>query len=346
MVIYFILFLVLFISSCKEEKVKTPAERIVEVRTVPVKEKELTLEYKTTGFLEAVDRIRVKPLVSGKVEKIFVEEGQKVKKGQPLLKIEDSDFRLLLKEAQWNLEQAKRELENKRKVYERRKFLYEKELISREEFESVKTQLEVLEARISSLKAVLEKRKVDLERTLLRSPTDGYVLKRLVSVGDVVGPQVTCFEVIKLSPLRFVFNVPQEMLGSVKKGKTVKIRIQGKVFKGKISFLSPSADESRMVTVKVLLKNEDGFLKPNMFGEVSFPHKRIKAVLVPEQAVQLFQRQSFVWVVRNSRAVKVPVKVIGHREDSVAVVGNFKKGDRVIVENLLFLREGIRVKEV
>jgi len=82
-----------------------------------------------------------------------------------------------------------------------------------------------------------------------------------------------------------------------------------------------------------------------MYGEVSFLYGKVKAVLVPENAVQLSRRQTFLWVVRDSRAVRIPVRVVGHREGLLAVVGELKEGDRVAVENLMFLKEGVRVRE-
>jgi len=153
------------------------------------------------------------------------------------------------------------------------------------------------------------------------------------------------YRIVRVDPLRFVFKVPQELVSRFRKGAPLRIKVNGRILKGRVSYISPSADENRLFTVKALLSNRDGSLKPNTYGEVFFSLKRIKAVAVPEQAVQLSRQQTFLWVVRDSRAVKVPVQVIQHRGDKLIVSGELKEKDRVVVEGLLFLYEGAKVRE-
>ncbi len=337
----FLLFFTLF-SCTGEEKVEGKrGERVFEVRTVTAKFGEHYIKYRTSGFFEAVHSLVLKPEVSGRVVRLFVEEGDRVRRGEPLLKIEDSTYRKAYEEALANLRRARSELENQRAVYERRKTLYEKELISREEYEESKTRLSVLEAEVSSLKALLERKRIDLERTLLKSPIDGFVLRRLVEVGDYVSPQTGTYELVSSSPVRFVFRVPQEVARTLKVGKEV--NVEG--MKLKVSYISPSADENRLFTIKALYQNREGKVKPGSYGEVSFDYLKVRAVSVPEQALQLSERESFLWVVRNSRAVKVPVEVLSHQEGRVLVRGDLKKGDRIVVEGFMFLYEGAKVRE-
>jgi len=320
-------------------------ERVFDVKTQRVVYTVSSLKYRVGGHLEAVHSVSVKPEVSGRVLEIFVEEGDTVRKGDPLIRIEDETYRKAYEEVLWELRQAERDYENQRALLQRRKALYEKELISKEEFEEVRTRVEVLRAKIESLKVRLERRKLDLERTLLRSPIGGVVLRRSVNVGDYVTPQSEAYRILRTDPLRFVFRVPQEIISHLKPGTPVEIEIGSRRIRTEVSYVSPSADENRLFTVKALLPNGDGLLKPNTYGEVTFGFRSIRAVPVPEQAVQLSQRQSFLWVVRDSRAVKVPVRVLQHEGDKLLVVGDLKRGDRVVVEGLLFLYEGAKVRE-
>ena len=198
---------------------------------------------------------------------------------------------------------------------------------------------------MESLKALVEKRKVDLERTEVRAPFDGYLVKRFVSVGELVGPSTVCYEMVRIDPLRFVFKVPQEVAPYLRVGTPVEVFVGERRMVAKVDYLSPSLDENRLLTVKARISNGKGDLRPGMFGRVRFGYRKVRAFPVPEQAVQLFQGQSFLWVVRDSRAVRVPVRVVGHREGVSIVVGEVKEGDRVVVENLMFLKEGQRVRE-
>jgi len=338
--------IVLILLSCgtRDEK-PLRGERVFDVKTQRVVYTVSSLKHRVGGYLEAVHSVSVKPEVSGRVLEIFAEEGDTVRKGEPLIRIEDETYRKAYEEVLWELRQAERDYENQKALLQRRKALYEKELISREEFEEVRTRVEVLRAKIESLRVRLERRKLDLDRTLLRSPMNGVVLKRSVSVGDYVTPQSEVYRILRTDPLRFVFKVPQEMVSYLKPGTPLEIEIAGERIKTKVSYVSPSADENRLFTVKALLPNRSGLLKPNTYGEVTFSFRNVRAVPVPEQAVQLSQRQSFLWVVRDSRAVKVPVQVLQHEGDRLLVVGDLKRDDRVVVEGLLFLYEGAKVRE-
>ena len=337
----------LLLLSCEraERRERSEIERIPEVRTVELRSTEYTLSYETKGYLEAVHRVGIKPLVSGRVKEIRVEEGELVKEGEVLLRLEDEDYRIMYREALWSLREAQESYENQLRVYERRRRLYEKELISREELEEVRTRLETLRARVESLKALVEKRRVDLERTEVRAPFEGYVVRRFVSVGELVGPSTVCYEMVRLDPLRFVFKVPQEVAPHLRMGAPVEVSVGGRRVTARVDYISPSLDENRLLTVKARLRNRKGDLRPGMYGRVRFGYKKVRAFPVPEQAVQLFQDQSFLWVVRDSRAVRVPVRVVGHKEGVSIVVGEVREGDRVVVENLMFLKEGQRVRE-
>ena len=340
-----VLFWFLLIACEKKEENRVVGERVFEVRTVEARFVDHPINYTTSGYLEAVHRVEVRPEVSGRVVDLFAEEGDRVRKGSPLFKIEDSTYRKAYEEALWSLREAEKDLQNVKAVYERRKTLYEKDLISSEEFEEVRTRLETLTARVKRLKALLERRRIDLERTLVRSPVDGVVISRGVDLGDYVTPQTKAYDLLRLDPLRFVFRVPQELVGHIRLGDKVSVKVGGRRLRAEVVYISPTADEARMFTVKARVSNKDRSLKPKMYGEVSFETGRVRAVIVPEQAVRVSQRQTFLWVVRDSRAVKVPVRIVAHEEGRSAVTGDLKEGDRIIVEGIMFLYEGARVVE-
>ena len=326
----------------KEAEKDAPSERVFSVKTVTAEEKSVFIEYRTVGYVESGRRASVRPEVSGRVVKIFVEEGDRVSKGDPLLKIDDETYRLAVEEISSNLRQAEEDLENLRRIYERRKELYEKDLIGKEEFESAKTRYEVGLARAESLRSALERAELSLEKTTVKSGISGKVERRFVSIGDYVTPQTKLFEITDTEDLRFVFRIPQEVRSRIREGTTVRLEVSGRVLRGKVFYISPSADSSRLFTVKARIR---GDVSPGTYGEVSFRYKKVRAVSLPEQAVQLSQRQSFVWAVRDSRAVKVPVEVVAHREGEVLVRGKIRDGTKVIVEGLMFLYEGARVSE-
>ena len=338
-----ILLSVLLFGCGKNDEQSISEERVFRIKTEELKKEETFLDYVTSGWVEAVNRVDVRPEVQGVVVEVFAEEGQKVVKGQPLVRLDDSEYRKVYEETLWNLKRYEKELENLRQIFRRREELFRKELIGREEFEDVKTKLEAMELSVKSLTASLERAKLNLSKTVVRAGINGVVEKKFVSEGDYVGPQTVLFEIVNFDSLRFVAKIPQEVRKFLRESMPVRIKIEDRFTDGEISYISPSADRARLFTVMVDLKG--GGFKPGSFGELFIPIKRILAYRVPEEAVQLSQRQTFVWVFRNSRAVKVPVRVIAHSDGEVLIDGPFKKGEKVITEGLMFLYEGAKVEE-
>ncbi len=340
-----VLFLLLSCSGDRKEvKRDAPSERVFDVKTIRARLERTVVDYTTVGWVESGERVTVRAEVSGVVKELMVEEGDRVKTGTPLLKIDDSLYRAQVSEVKGKLEGARAELENLKRIFSRREDLYNKGLISEEELQETQTRLESAKATVESLESALERAQINLEKTLVLSEVEGIVGKRYVSRGDYVNPQSKLFDIVGNGDLRFVFRVPQEVRGSIKRGKRVRIRVGRKELPGVVFYLSPSADRSRLFTVKARIKNPEG-LRDGLYGEVSFPFKRVKAFRIPEQSLQLSQRQSFVWVVKDSRAVRVPVEVLHHGEGEVLVRGELVEGDRVVVEGLIFLYEGAKVRE-
>ena len=344
-----ILAVLMFLFSCsggedKGDQSNAPEERVFDVKTMKVSFERAYIDYTAVGWVESGSRVEVHPEVSGRVVKVFVEEGQRVRAGDALLKIEDDVYRAGVRELEENLKQAEKQLENAEGVYERRKELFEKNLIGKEEFDRVKTQLEVAKARVDAIRSSLDRARLNLERTEVRAGTDGVVERRFVNVGDYVSPQVKVFEIVDVRDLRFVFKVPQEVRSVLHRGKEVSVSIGGKVFKGKVFYISPSASPSRLFTIKARLSGAKG-VSPGTFGEVRFKYKEVRAFPVPEQAVQLSGKQAFLWVADKGRAVKVPVKVVAHRGSEVLAVADIPEGSEVVVEGFMFLYEGAKVRE-
>ena len=343
-----ILAVLMFLFSCSGEAKKddkdAPKERVFDVKTIKVSYEKAYIDYTAVGWVESASRVAVRPEVSGRVVRVFAEEGQRVRADDVLLKIEDESYRAGVRELEENLKQAEKQLENAEGVYQRRKELFEKNLISQEEFESVKTQLEVARARVDAIRSSLERARINLKKTELRAGAEGVVEKRLVNVGDYVSPQVKVFEIVDTQDLRFVFRVPQEVRDVLRIGQEVSVSVGDKVFKGRVFYISPSASPSRLFTVKARLSGARG-VSPGTFGEVRFRYKEVRAFPIPEQAVQLSGEQAFLWVVDKERAIKVPVRVVSHRGSEVLAVADLPEGSQVVVEGFMFLYEGARVRE-
>ncbi|RMH81426.1 MAG: efflux RND transporter periplasmic adaptor subunit [Acidobacteria bacterium] len=339
--------ILLALTSCQraDQKPKEPQERKVVVSTYTVRSEEVALEYTTKGYFEGERDVLLRPLVSGRVVSVHADEGDFVRSGQALLKVDPADYENVVRQLEAQLAQARASYENTRAVAERRRFLYERELIAREELENVQTQLKAQEEVIKSLQAQLSNARLNLSRTILTAPFSGYIAQRFVNIGDYITPQSQTFRLTTLDPIRFVFQVPQEGLAYTAEGSKVSIKVDPYgSFDSTVFFVSPVADNSRLITVKARLRNPEGKLKPGMYGEAILETAKETAFVLPEQAVVLQGNRSVVWKVNTGSAEPVEVKVIKQGKGVVYVKGDLREGDKIALENAYLLQQGMKVE--
>jgi RND family efflux transporter MFP subunit len=341
--------LILLATSCDKAGIgekKTLKERIVEVKTLKLTYTDYRDSFSVKGYTEPVYSIDIKPQVGGKVLRVLKQEGDSVRKGELLLIIDPRDIELRLRNLLHEKEALSVKLRTAERAFRRRENLYRRELISREEFERFEGEYRSLVANLKALESRVELLRRELEKTRILSPERGFILHRYVQEGEVVAPQSRLFTLVKLSPLWFTFRVPYEDLRYVREGKFVSVHIGDMKLVAGIDHILPSADKDKLFTVRVKLDNVEEKMRPLTYGVVHVPKEEIRAFRIPEQALQVSQRKSFLWKVENSRAKSVSVKVLAHRNGYVFVTSpQLKEGDRIVVEGFVFLSEGVRVKE-
>lgn len=343
--ILLLLFLLIFACQRQEREVKKEQDRKILVSSYELKVEDVPIYYSLKGYFEGDKDITLKPLVSGRVVEVFVEEGQFVKEGQALLRIDSADYENLIKQTSAQIQQAKVNYENLKAMLERRRFLYEKELIAREEYENLQTQIRAQEEIIKSLSVQLENAQLNLQRTILRAPFSGYIAQRFVNVGDYITPQTQTFRFVNLKPIKFVFQIPQEYLLYANKGSKIKVKVDpfGE-FEGEIFFVSPVADISRLITVKAKIPNQEEKLKPGMYGEAKLLLSRERAFKIPERAVVIQGNSNIVWLIQEGVVKGVKVEIVKQEDGFVYVKGDLKEGDKIALDNAYMLQEGTRVE--
>ncbi|MEJ5172213.1 MAG: efflux RND transporter periplasmic adaptor subunit [Hydrogenothermaceae bacterium] len=316
------------------------------VKVVTPKEEELNIYYTANTTLQAKISATLKPQVSGRVIKLFVEEGSFVKAGQSLAMIEPDKEDYQIESQMAVVNQLESIYLNKKSIYERRKQLYERELIAKEEVDNAKTDMEVALNQLNSAKAVLKEYNRQKRETVIKAPFDGFLDKRMINVGDYVDTQTQAFYILKLNPLWAVFQLPQSYLKSIKLGDSIDIDIDGiGTVKGKIDYISSSLNENNLLVVKALIENRDGKLRENMYGKAKIVVEKKKGYKLPEQVVGLMGNDSFVYTVSpDSKVKKVIVGVLSQEPGFVYITADLKPEDKVIVSNLMNIKDGMTVK--
>jgi membrane fusion protein (multidrug efflux system) len=210
------------------------------------------------------------------------------------------------------------------------------------------SQLDQLQATLSSNEARVAGARSQLSDTIIRAPFAGRVGLRNVSVGSFVSPGTVITTLDDASIIKLDFSVPEVFLAAVQEGLGIRARTSAypdAEFRGKVSSIDSRLDPvSRSVTVRALVDNRDGRLKPGMFMTVKLASAQATALMIPEQALIPEGDHQFVFVVRDGKAVRSEVHIGRRRPGEVEITGGIEPGDVVVIEGTQKLRDGSLVQ--
>ncbi len=331
--------LILLLLSCKGEE---KGQKVSKLKVSTYKAKEVSLEvfYPAVGTIKDERDIYLLPEVSGRVVKIFVKEGQKVKGGQTLLKIDDRELKLTKEELVHNLKALSSNLESLEKSYKRNQRLYRKGLISEESFERIKSQYESTLEKYQALKKKLEATELRLKKTEVKAPYGGVISELKVKVGQLVSPSTPLMRLTSNSQKYLEFLVPPQT--PIKPGSKVIFKVKGLgEFPGKVYYLSPTLNRQHLRKVKATLEGVEK-LSVGSFGEVLVEVGKERVFKIPERAVILSPEGDFVYTLEGTKAKRVKVDLVKVKGGFAYVRGKLK-GKEVITTNLFELSEGKEV---
>lgn len=288
----------------------------------------------STGSLIPDEEVELSFEASGKVVGIFFSEGTRVKKGQMLAKINDRPL-----QAQLLKLQAQLKLVQEREFRQRQ--LLDRDAISKESYDQVVTELQSLEADIMLVQA-------RISETELRAPFDGIVGLRLISEGAFATTQTKIVRLVKISPLKVEFSIPERYAGEVSPGFPISFVIDGipQTFKANVYAVDPKVDvNTRTIIVRAMYPNLNEELKPGRFASVRALLSQISnTISIPSQAVIPEMSGEKVFVIRNGKAEERKV-VLGLRTEShIQVREGLQFGDTLLTTAILQLRHGIPVQ--
>ncbi|GAA4329003.1 efflux RND transporter periplasmic adaptor subunit [Pigmentiphaga soli] len=321
--------------AAREAPARQREAQAVAVEVVTVASKPLERGITAVGSLRSDESVTLRPEVAGRISEILFTEGQRVRKGQVLVRLDDSVPRAELQQARANHSLAKSN-------YERSIELQQKGFISKQAKDEVDNALKVQEAAM-----VLAE--VKLEKNQIRAPFNGVIGLRSVSVGDYVGVGQDLVPLEAIDPLKVDFRIPELYLSQIRNGQLLQISLDavpGKVFDGKVIAISPAIDAGgRSIVMRAQVRNDAGLLRPGMFARVRLLlAERAQALMVPEAALAPAGDEQFVFRVEEGRAQRVQVEIGQRREGWVEVVSGLAEGDVVVVAGSHKLHPGAAVK--
>jgi membrane fusion protein (multidrug efflux system) len=325
-------------TEAEKEKARQTAAEMVPVETALVTRGAISAFLSFNSTLETESVVDIYPQTTGQVEALFVEEGQVVKEGDPLLKIDDRELRVDADEATGNYEHLKRN-------YARTQDLYQRNLINKQDYETQTYQLE--QARLR-----LERAKIRLAYATVRAPFAGVISARETQVGARVAGGTKVFSMVKLDDLVARVFVPGRYLPVVAENQPAVVTsefLPNKTFNGWVKRISPVIDPKSgtfKVTVGVR-SDKPSELPPGLFvGVRVITDTRTDAILIPKRAVVYEGGERYVYTVVNDRAVKKKLTVGFEDPNNVEALSGFEVGTSVIVLGQSGLKDGSLVRSV
>lgn len=284
------------------------------------------------GLLVAEEETDLAFETSGKIIELNIKEGQKVKKGELLARLNDEVL-----QAQLATYEAKMPLAEKK--LERQKILVKEDAASVE-------SLEVLETELNSLKASIQLVKAQIKQTYLRAPFDGIIGLRNISLGSFVSTSSPIIKITKNSPLKIEFTIPSKYLSAIQNVNEISFVTGNNKTPNtaKIYAMNAKMDESNTLTIRALFANEDGQFMPGEFASVQIElNKQPGSFAVPNQAMTATTEGSTVFLCKNKK-IEIRNVQIGIRTDSLLqITEGLQMGDTIAITGLLQLKEGMTV---
>ena len=315
-----------------------------------------------SGYVVAQRKAAVASKGMGRLVYLGVIEGDRVRAGQVIARIEDADVRAQLAQAQANLDLSRADLRDAQRSLARERALLDSGFSSAANFDAVEARYERVKAGIAVAQAAVQSTEVALENTVIRAPFDGTVLAKNADVGEVVAPlagsafsKSAVVTIADLRSLQVEADVAELNLEAISPGQPCEIVLDAYPdvrYPGVVAKIVPTADRAKAtVQVKVAFRSYDARVLPEMSAKVHFlPRPSRVAVdtmpvlVVPGTAVAERNGRSVVFVVERGRAVEVPVAVGRQVGSSVAIREGLRPGVAVVDSVGARLRGGTKVK--
>ena len=305
-----------------------------------------------SGALRAVDISSVKARVAAEVREISVREGDTVRAGQIVARMDVTEFQARVDQARGTLNAARAQLDIATKNRDNNRALVEKGFISKNAFDNSASQYATAEANVEAAKGALDVVQKLVNDTVIRSPISGVVAMRYVQAGEKVSADNKLLDIVNLQKMELEAAVPTNDITNVAIGQRVTLRIEGlpQMIEGKVVRINPATQSgSRSVLVYVQIANPQNQLRSGMFAEAQLILKTKTGVLaLPQNAVRKDGNGTYVYVVEGGVLARKPVTIgmSGRTSDDymTEVLSGIDFGSQVVGTDMGSLQPGTHMR--
>jgi RND family efflux transporter MFP subunit len=330
--------------------------------------------FNATGYVVPQTKADVASKATGQLESLEVEEGDHIKKGDIIARLENQDVLASRERAKANIAvaragllEAKAELKNAALSLERLKSLVKKKLVTQADYDiavarygTALAAVQGAKANILAAKASYKEAKVAVEYTFIRAPFNGVILKKHADLGDVVAPFSSTIQskgavvsMANMNTLQVEADISESNLIRVKVNQPCEIQLDAfpeERFRGRVHMIVPTVDRTKAtILVKIRFIDRDERILPDMSARVAFlskelsPQEQKPHTVVPTSAVVMNGDQTYVFRINNDTVHKTPVVIGEQWDDLIIVQKGLTKGDKVVIDPPKKLNDGTRV---
>ncbi len=343
-------------GGAKEGRKAPKGPPAVPVSVAPVQQETVPIRLQAIGNVEAFQTVSVKARVDGQIVTVNFREGDPVKKGEVLFRIDPRPYEAALRQAEANALRDVAARNQARSQNRRYQELLEKNFVSKEAYAQIRTNSETAEATAKASQAALENARLNLEYCTITSPLDGYVGKVLLQAGNMLrandaNPLVVINQV---RPIYVNFAVPEQSLPEVRKYRAAgPLTVEtlpdpgAPPVQGQLIFVDNAVDPSTgTIRLRAQFDNADAALWPGQFVNVSLRlTEQVDAIVIPSPAVQNGPQGQYVYVVGADSVADVrKITVLRTDGERTIVATGLQKGERVVTRGQLRLGSKTRVQ--
>lgn len=324
------------ISQNKEVlgEAKGPINKSVTVDGIILHPQQFSNTISISGSIEANEQVQIRSQVTGVITHIFFKEGAKVKQGEALVKIDDTELQAQLTELLVRQDLAS---ENEKRA----NLLLQKEGISREEYD-------ISLSALKSLQAQAQITRTQIAKTTIKAPFSGTIGLRNVSAGEYLSSDIIIANLVNINPVKITFSVPEKYSANMKVNTKVRFTFAGstKTYTATVYAIEPKIDAvTRTLQLRARASNEDGALLPGSFANIELPLTVIQdALLVPTEAVIPTQDGKKVFIAENGKAKEAKIETASRTNTDLLVLSGLKAGDTVLTTGVMSMKAGTAVK--
>ena len=338
-------------------------EQDEEYRTLTIKLQDYTVTRELTAKIETENPAVIRPQITGKITKICVEEGARVKKGQPLIIIDQAPYQAAVRNAEAKVASAKAQLTTARQNLEGKEELYRQHVVGEFDLNKARNAKAEAEGALAEAQADLETARSELSYTVITSPSDGVLSMIEYRLGELVDPSMETELTNVTDPQRLfayfsmsektihnladIYNCRVSDLPSVLPEVSL-VTYWGKELsqKGRITAISGNVDESTgSFVIRASFENSEDLFRNGSNGTIILPYELKNTIVIPQEATYDILNKQFVYKVVDGVTKACEIKVLRYDDGKDYVVTEgLKPGDVIIAEGAGMVKDGMRVK--